>query len=95
MSDHLKFFSTHFPYRVRTHSRLELIRKELAAIAASEETADIYDYDPHLISAVEEALAALDEYLDYDPTPQYAEEPGITMAEMHTAAWQQHQALHS
>lgn len=95
MSDHLKFFSTHFPYHVRTCSRLELIRKELAAIAKREEAAHIYDYDPHLISAVEEALAALDEYLDYDPTPQYAEEPGITMDEMHTAAWQQHQALHS
>jgi hypothetical protein len=95
MSDHLKFFSTHFPYRVRTHSRLELIRKELAAIAKYEEAADIYDYDPHLIGAVEEAIAALNEYLDYDPTPQYAEEPGITMAEMHSGAWQQHQALHS
>jgi len=95
MSDHLKFFSTHFPYHVRTCSRLELIRKELAAIAKRKEAAHIYDYDPHLISAVEEALAALDEYLDYDPTPQYAEEPCITMDEMHTAAWQQHQALHS
>jgi hypothetical protein len=33
--------------------------------------------------------------IEYDPTPQYAEEPGITMAEMHSTAWAQHQAMHS
>ena len=33
--------------------------------------------------------------IEYDPTPQYAEEPDITMAEMHSAAWAQHQAMHS
>jgi hypothetical protein len=38
--------------------------------------------------------AAIDD-IEYDPTPQYAEEPGITMAEMHSAAWAQHQAMHS
>jgi len=38
--------------------------------------------------------AAIDD-IEYDPTPQYSEEPGITMAEMHSAAWAQHQAMHS
>jgi hypothetical protein len=38
--------------------------------------------------------AAIDD-IEYDPTPQYAEEPGITMAEMHSAAWAEHQAMHS
>ena len=38
--------------------------------------------------------AAIDD-IEYDPTPQYAEEPGITMAEMHSGAWAQHQAMHS
>jgi len=38
--------------------------------------------------------AAIDD-IEYDPTPQYAEEPGITMAEMHSGAWTQHQAMHS
>jgi hypothetical protein len=38
--------------------------------------------------------AAIDD-IEYDPTPQYVEEPGITMAEMHSAAWAQHQAMHS
>jgi hypothetical protein len=38
--------------------------------------------------------AAIDD-IEYDPTPQYAEEPGITMVEMHSGAWVQHQAMHS
>jgi hypothetical protein len=38
--------------------------------------------------------AAIDD-IEYDPTPQCAEEPGITMAEMHSGAWVQHQAMHS
>ena len=38
--------------------------------------------------------AAIDE-IEYDPTPEYSEEPGITMAEMHSAAWAEHQAMHS
>jgi hypothetical protein len=38
--------------------------------------------------------AAIDD-IEYDPTTQYAEEPGITMAEMHSGAWAQHQAMHS
>ena len=95
MSQHLKFFSTSVPYRIGSCSKLDLIRKELATIIKYEETVDMYDYDPYLISAVEEAVGALDEYLDYDPTPQYAEEPGITLDEMHTVAWVQHQTLHS
>jgi hypothetical protein len=40
-------------------------------------------------------LQAAIEEIEYDPTPQYAEEPGITMAEMHSGAWVQHQAMHS
>ena len=40
-------------------------------------------------------LAEASNEIEYDPTPQYAEEPGITMAEMHSGAWAQHQAMHS
>jgi len=40
-------------------------------------------------------LQAAIEEIEYDPTPQYSEEPGITMAEMHSGAWVQHQAMHS
>jgi hypothetical protein len=34
-------------------------------------------------------------HIECDPTPEYAEEPGTTMAEMHSAAWKQHQEMHS
>lgn len=54
---------------------------------------------PSLLMLLEDELlpllqAAIDD-IEYDPTPQYAEEPGITMAEMHSAAWAEHQAMHS
>jgi hypothetical protein len=45
--------------------------------------------------AVEEAIALLEERIDYDPTPNEPGEPPITMNEMHTAAWKEHQAMHS
>jgi len=53
----------------------------------------------HLIpgdeEAVEEAIALLEERIDYDPTPNEIGEPPITLDEMHTAAWKEHQAMHS
>ena len=45
--------------------------------------------------AVEEAIALLEERIDYDPTPSEPGEPPITLDEMHTAAWKEHQAMHS
>jgi hypothetical protein len=54
---------------------------------------------PSLLMLLEDELipllAAAMEEIEYDPTPQYAEEPGTTMAEMHSAAWRQHQEMHS
>ena len=96
MSDHLKFISTHPPFRVNTYSKLCLIRKELETIIKYEESADIYSYDAHLISAVEEAVDVISEFLDYDPTPTGSEgEPPMTMVEMHAEAWKEHVAMHS
>ena len=51
----------------------------------------------------DEILPALEKFLevwDDDPTPQYlydntGGEPPVTAAEMHSAAWKQHQELHS
>jgi hypothetical protein len=51
----------------------------------------------------DEILPALEKYLavwDDDPTPQYlydndGGESPVTAAEMHSAAWKQHQELHS
>jgi hypothetical protein len=47
--------------------------------------------EDELLPLLQEAINEI----EYDPTPQYAEEPGITMAEMHSAAWAEHQAMHS
>jgi hypothetical protein len=95
MSDHIKFFSTHRPYQVDDYSKLELMRTEMNSILAYQSKLHQMDHDHHLVACIEEAVGVLDEFLDYDPTPQYAEEPGITMAEMHSGAWVQHQAMHS
>ena len=51
----------------------------------------------------DEILPALEKFLevwDDDPTPQYlydntGGEPPVTAAEMHSAAWKQHQEMHS
>ena len=47
--------------------------------------------EDELLPLLQEAISQI----EYDPTPQYAEEPGITMAEMHSGAWAHHQAMHS
>jgi hypothetical protein len=44
---------------------------------------------------VQEAIGLLEEIIDYDPTPNELGEPPITLDEMHTAAWKEHQAMHS
>ena len=44
-------------------------------------------------SIVEEVIAMLEERIDYDPTPNEIGEPPITLDEMHTAAWEQHQEM--
>ena len=50
---------------------------------------------PHGKGLVEEMISMLEEELDYDPTPNEPGEPPITAAEMHAAAWKEHQAMHS
>jgi hypothetical protein len=47
--------------------------------------------EDELLPLLQEAINEI----EYDPTPEFAEEPGITMDEMHSAAWAQHQAMHS
>ena len=96
MSHHLKFLSTHPPFRVNSYSKLDLIRKELNAIIKYESSAGMFEYDPYLIGAAEKAVDALSGFLDYDPTPEDGVgEPPMTMDEMHTEAWKEHVAMHS
>jgi hypothetical protein len=94
MSDHLKFITTHPPFQVRVFSKLDLIRRELRTILASEGADPYGDY--RLEGMLEEVLGLMDEYLDWEPSDDdLTGEPPITMAEMHTAAWQEHLAAHS
>jgi hypothetical protein len=76
------------------HRKLEVLVKQ----DSSRHMMDAHMPVSLLMLLEDEMLPLLQEAIDdieYDPTPQYAEEPGITMAEMHSAAWAQHQAMHS
>ena len=96
MSHHLKFLSTHPPFRVNDLSKVDLIRKELRSIIEHQDSLDIMDTEIGLDSALYEVLEILDGYLDYEPSDDdMGGEPPITMTEMHAGAWKQHVAMHS
>ena len=96
MSDHLKFITTHPPFRVNDLSKVDLIRRELRAIIAHQDRLDIMDTEIGLDDALYEVLEILDGYLDYEPSDEdILGEPPITANEMHSAAWVEHQLAHS
>lgn len=76
---------------------LEEVRSILLNVLAREHKRHEMDthLTPSMLSLIEnEILPMLENELDYDPS--FAEEePSITMSEMHTAAWKQHQEMHS
>ena len=43
---------------------------------------------------IDEVIGMLEDEIDYDPTPNEPGEPPITAAEMHAAAWKEHQEMH-
>jgi hypothetical protein len=96
MSHHLKFLSTHPPFRVNDLSKVDLIRRELRAIIENQDSLDIMDTEIGLDSALYEVLEILDGYLDYEPSDDdLGGEPPMTLTEMHAGAWRQHVAMHS
>ena len=96
MSHHLKFLSTHPPFRVNDLSKLDLIRRELRAIIEHQEKLDIVDTELGLDDALYQVLEILDEYLDWEPSDaDLSGEPPMTLTEMHAGAWKQHVAMHS
>jgi hypothetical protein len=96
MSHHLKFLSTHPPFRVNDLSKVDLIRRELRAIIEHQDSLDIMDTEIGLDSALYEVLEILDGYLDYEPSDDdMGGEPPMTLTEMHAGAWKQHIAMHS
>ena len=96
MSHHLKFLSTHPPFRVNDLSKVDLIRRELRAIIEHQDSLDIMDTEIGLDSVLYEVLEILDGYLDYEPSDEdMGGEPPMTLTEMHAGAWRQHVAMHS
>ena len=79
------------------YKQLEQALDILKAVLARESTR--HQMDEHLVPGdkdiVQEAIGLLEEIIDYDPTPNEPGEPPITLDEMHTAAWKEHQAMHS
>ena len=94
MASFLEFKST-TPGEVGDFTRLSLIRDELQIICNRMMNCHEMDSDPYLESAVTDALSALDEYFDYDPTDDMNGEPPLSASERWTAAHQEHIALHS
>lgn len=76
------------------YHRLEEIRNELLEMLKREESRHIMDSYPAYEAVLEEAIQVLDNYIDYDPTTDEPGEPPLTAAEMHSAAWKEHQEAH-
>ena len=88
-------------FPMNDENRIDLILKELNAIYQREEKRSLgYNQLPyHGPELVLEAIDSLQKAIEWDePTDQdlgYGGEPPMTMDEMHTAAWKEHQAMHS
>lgn len=84
-------------FPVNEYKHLERILKELNEIVQRENKRHQMDADltPSMLALLEdEIIPMLENELDYDPTDDMGGEPPITAAEMHHAAWVQHQELH-
>ena len=87
-------------YPMNEEQNLERIIKELKEILSRESKR--YEMDEHLSPSMralleEEIIPALENELNYEPTDEelgYGSEPPLTMNEMHSAAWKEHQAMH-
>jgi len=87
------------------HSLIYAMEKRVKQLLIDDSRKHEMDAEPYWSLEIieEEILPALEKFLgawDDDPTPQYlydntGGEPPMTAAEMHSAAWRQHQELHS
>ena len=87
------------------HSLIYAMEKRVKQLLIDDSKKHMMDAEPGWsIEIIEEdILPALEKFLavwDDDPTPQYlydntGGEPPLTADEMHSAAWKQHQELHS
>ncbi len=79
------------------YAHLQRIIKELNEVLERDGKRHEMDQDltPSMRALLEdEIIPALENELDYDPTPNEPGEPPLTAAEMNHAAWVQHQKLH-
>lgn len=88
------------PGQISDHVRLSLIHKELRAMSKRQSRLHEMDSDCDLTDCINDLIDRIDEYQDYDPTPQYlydntGGEPAVSAEEIHSGAWKQHQELHS
>jgi hypothetical protein len=91
---------TQVTFEVNDERRIDMILKELIAIYHREDKRILgYQQLPyHGLEHVLEAIGLLERAIEWDePTDEdlgYGAEPPITMDEMHTAAWKEHQEAH-
>jgi len=91
---------TYPEYPMNEEQHLERIIKELKEILTRDSKR--HEMDEHLSPSIralleEEIIPALENELNYEPTDEelgYGSEPPLTMNEMHSAAFAQHQAMH-
>lgn len=87
------------------HTLMYHVEKKVKSLLLDDSKRHMMDAEPYwLIEYVEdELLPVVEKFLeicDDDPTPQYlydnsGGEPPITMSEIHSAAWREHQEAHS
>lgn len=85
-------------FPMNEYAHLQRIIKELNEVLERDGKRHPMDQDltPSMRALLEdEIIPALENELDYDPTPNEPGEPPMTAAEMHHAAWVQHRELHS
>lgn len=75
--------------------RLQLISSELSEML-KREGKRVYVRDVQLESLLDDVIDKINQYIDYEPSDEeMGGEPPMSASEIHSAAWKQHQELHS
>lgn len=81
---------------MQDYRRLPQIRNELQEMLDRDLKRHMMDADHFYQAALEEAIDAIDKYLEYEPgDEEMGGEPPMTASEMHSAAWEQHREMHN
>lgn len=75
--------------------RLQLISSELTEMLKREEKR-VSARDVQLELLLDDVIDKINQYIDYEPSDEeMGGEPPMSASEIHSAAWKQHQELHS